>query len=118
MKLNKMIGFKSNELFMITASQGTGKSVMHTIATNTVYYVMNEYQKEFQHPVYKSEGTESTWNHTGNTLRLMMMADIAFAVKNGQIELIKHRHYDSNSHILSDKELKQYRWYMLQAIDA
>jgi hypothetical protein len=110
-------GIRSNELFMVTASQGSGKSIMKDLDTKTVYYVMNEHQQEFPHPVYKSENTNKEWALSGNKLRLMMMAEIAFSVTDGKIQLIKHRNYDTNNHVLSDKELKQYRWYMLQAMD-
>ena len=46
-----------------------------------------------------------------------MHSDIAFTLEDNSIKLIKHRNYDTKSHVLSDEELKQYRWYMLQAVD-
>lgn len=115
--LNWNKGFKSKEIAIITASQGAGRSTFSVIQNKTVYYVMNTLQNEFVYPVYKTE--EAKYNpFQSNRLRLLMMADIAFTVENGNIKLVKHRNYDASTYVLSDEELKQYRWYMLQAIDA
>lgn len=73
-----------------------------------IYYVMSEYQTVYKHPVYQTNGYN---------LRLMLLAEIAFVINDNMITLIKHRCCDINTHQLSDIELKQYRWYILQAVD-
>jgi hypothetical protein len=116
--LKMPIGLKSKEITVFTASQGTGKSVMRALDTKTVYYILSEHQQEFPHPVYKTENTNKEWALVKHRLHLMMLSNIVFSVDDNKIELIKHRNHDTSTHVLSDEELKQYRWYMLQAIGA
>jgi len=117
--LKSPTGFSSTEIAIFTASQGSGKSVMKALDLKNVYYIMSEHQSDFPHPVYKTDCTTEQVSFVNHRLRLMMLSNIVFSVTDGKIELIKHRYCNCNptTHILSEEELKQYRWYMLQAVD-
>lgn len=107
-------GFKSNELTVISASLGSGTSVVNTICENEVYYIMNEYQTVYPHPVYKS--SPGDWKAAGTYFRLLMNADIAFILEDVGVRLIKNRNGEQKL-ITDEEELKKYRWDMLRAVE-
>lgn len=111
-------GFGKGELAIMTASQGTGNTVMNYLNEGAVYHIMNE-ESSYEFPVYRTVPGQllKRGNHH-SSLQLLMNANIAFIVDDGRIRLIKNR-YGQHGIIVTDKEeVKKYRWYILQAVDA
>lgn len=110
-------GVRSKDLFVMTASQGGGKTVSDDLNNHIVYYVINP-NSNLPHSVYKT--TPATvydpYKRETSKYGLLMHADIAFILEDVGVRLIKNRNGEQKL-ITDEEELKKYRWDMLRAVE-